>query len=182
MTLRHPPPLESLGHVRAKVYGRKLTGGALRAVIGDIAAGRYSELQLAAFVTAFAVDRLDLDETAALTRAMVEAVRMPKRAWSQRVSASEAAILKAEWQTFACVRGTILGLDVVPEVRSDGLGLTEFVVLPHMDLEEFGDGMRSIHPRLTAAGYTCVPLVEAQALVIDGPHHRIVETPPEVDA
>jgi thymidine phosphorylase len=72
VALRHPPPLESLGHVRAKVYGRKLTATALRAVIEDVAAGRYSELQLAAFVTACAGDRLDLDETVALTRAMVE--------------------------------------------------------------------------------------------------------------
>ena len=72
VTLRHPPPLESLGHVRAKVYGRKLTPTALRAVIEDVAAGRYSELQLAAFVTACAGDRLDLEETVALTRAMVE--------------------------------------------------------------------------------------------------------------
>jgi thymidine phosphorylase len=73
VTLRHPPPLESMGHVRAKVYGRKLTPAALRAVITDVAAGRYSELQLAAFVTACAGDRLDLAETAALTQAMVEA-------------------------------------------------------------------------------------------------------------
>jgi thymidine phosphorylase len=73
VTLRHPKPLESLGHVRAKVYGRKLTPGALHAVIEDVAAGRYSELQLAAFVTACAGDRLDLDETVALTRAMVDA-------------------------------------------------------------------------------------------------------------
>src|SRR6476619_6438508 len=73
VTLRHPRPLESLGHLRAKVYGRKLTPGALRAVIDDVAAGRYSELQLAAFVTACAGDRLDPDETIALTRAMVDA-------------------------------------------------------------------------------------------------------------
>lgn len=73
VSLRHPPPLESLGHVRAKVYGRRLTQSALRAVITDVAAGRYSELQLAAFVTACAGDRLDLEETACLTRAMVEA-------------------------------------------------------------------------------------------------------------
>lgn len=73
VTLRHPPPLESLGHVRAKVYGRKLTASALSAVVADIAAGRYSGLQLAAFVTACAGDRLDADETVALTRAMVEA-------------------------------------------------------------------------------------------------------------
>ena len=72
VTLRHPPPLESLGHVRAKVHGRKLTANALRAVIEDVAAGRYSELQLAAFVTACAGDRLDLEETVALTRAMVD--------------------------------------------------------------------------------------------------------------
>jgi len=73
VTLRHPPPLESMGHVRAKVYGRKLTPAALHAVIADVAAGRYSELQLAAFVTACAGERLDADETVALTQAMLDA-------------------------------------------------------------------------------------------------------------
>jgi thymidine phosphorylase len=73
VTLRHPPPLESLGQVRAKVYGRNQTPAALHAVIEDVAAGRYSELQLAAFVTACAGDRLDQEETIALTRAMVDA-------------------------------------------------------------------------------------------------------------
>lgn len=73
VTLRHPAPLESLGHVRAKVYGRRLTASAIEAVICDVAAGRYSDLQLAAFVTACAGDRLDIDETVALTRAMVNA-------------------------------------------------------------------------------------------------------------
>jgi thymidine phosphorylase len=70
--LRHPPPLESLGHVRAKIHGRKLTAGALQAVVADIAAGRYSGLQLAAFVTACAGDHLDQEETISLTRAMVD--------------------------------------------------------------------------------------------------------------
>lgn len=70
-TFRHPPPLESLGHVRAKVYGRRFTASALRAVIADVAAGQYSDLQLAAFVTACA-GRLDAAETEALTRAMVD--------------------------------------------------------------------------------------------------------------
>lgn len=71
--LRHPQPLESLGYVRAKVYGRRLTAEAMQAVVADVVAGRYSDLQLAAFVTACAGDRLDLEETIALTRAMVEA-------------------------------------------------------------------------------------------------------------
>jgi len=71
--LRHPAPLESLGHVRAKVYGRRLTEGAAHSVISDVAAGLYSDIQLAAFVTACAGDRLDLSETVSLTRAMVAA-------------------------------------------------------------------------------------------------------------
>lgn len=72
VSLHHPAPLESLGHLRGKVYGRRLTEAALRAVIEDVAAGRYSDLQLAAFVTACAGERLDLEETIALTRAMVD--------------------------------------------------------------------------------------------------------------
>lgn len=72
LIVRHPPPLESLGHVRAKVYGRRLTDSAIEAVIRDVAAGRYSDLQLAAFVTACAGERLDFGETVALTRAMVD--------------------------------------------------------------------------------------------------------------
>ncbi|HJV61304.1 MAG TPA: thymidine phosphorylase family protein [Albitalea sp.] len=69
--VRHSPPLESLSHLRAKVYGHRLGARAFSAVIGDIAAGRYSDLHLASFVTACAGDHLDLDETIALTRAMV---------------------------------------------------------------------------------------------------------------
>ncbi len=72
VTLSHPPPLESLGHLRAKVYGRRLSAPALRAIIEDVAAGRYSDLQLAAFVTACAGERLAAEETIALTRAMID--------------------------------------------------------------------------------------------------------------
>jgi len=71
VSLHHPVPLESLSHVRAKVYGRRLDQDAIDAVITDVAAGRYSDLHLATFVTACAGDHLDLAETIALTRAMV---------------------------------------------------------------------------------------------------------------
>ena len=40
-------------------------------MIDDVAAGRYSDLHLAAFITACAAESLDLDETVALTRAMI---------------------------------------------------------------------------------------------------------------
>lgn len=69
--LRRAPPLDSMSLVRGKVYGKRLDGTSLTAIIRDVAAGRYSDLQLSAFVTACAGDRLDLDETIALTNAMI---------------------------------------------------------------------------------------------------------------
>jgi len=68
----HPAPVESLRHVRGKLYGARYDQAALRTVIGDIVAHRYSDLELAAFVAAGAADRLDLEETVALTRAMID--------------------------------------------------------------------------------------------------------------
>jgi len=72
ITLSHAPPLDSLGHVRAKVYGNRLDDPAMKAIVRDIAAGRYSDVHLASFITACAADRLDLGEMVALTRAMIE--------------------------------------------------------------------------------------------------------------
>ena len=69
----HPEPLESLGALRAKVYGQRVELPAWREIISDVIAGHYSDLHLAALVTACAGDRLDLDETIGLTRAMLEA-------------------------------------------------------------------------------------------------------------
>lgn len=67
----HARPLESLGSVRGKVYGRAIDSTAMRAIVGDVAAGRYSDIELAAFITACAAGRLDRTEMLALTRAMV---------------------------------------------------------------------------------------------------------------
>jgi thymidine phosphorylase len=73
VTLEHPEPLESLSHVRAKAYGRRLADVAFDAIIRDVAAGLYSDVHLAAFVTASAGDRLDLGEMIGLTKAMIAA-------------------------------------------------------------------------------------------------------------
>jgi len=67
----HPLPLESLRFVRAKIHGERLDGASLEAVINDISAGYYSDLNLAAFLTACAGDRLDRQEITDLTRAMI---------------------------------------------------------------------------------------------------------------
>ena len=70
--LSHAAPVGSLAHVRAKVYGEKLTALALTEIVRDIVGGRYSDIDLAAFVTAFAGSRADPEETTALTRAMLD--------------------------------------------------------------------------------------------------------------
>ena len=72
VTLAHPPPLDSLRHVRDKVYGRRLGAGAIDAIVRDVAARRHSAIELAAFVAACAGGRLDVDETIALTRATID--------------------------------------------------------------------------------------------------------------
>ena len=70
--LSHAPPVESLRHVRAKVYGEHLDAAPVRAIVRDIVAGQYSDIDLAAFVTAFAGSHADAAETTSLTRAMID--------------------------------------------------------------------------------------------------------------
>ena len=68
---RHAPTVESLAHVRGRVYGHALDQDALNQIIPDIVAGRYSPVEISAFITACAAKPLSLAETTALTRAMV---------------------------------------------------------------------------------------------------------------
>jgi thymidine phosphorylase len=71
VTLSHPEPLDSMRHVRAKVYGQRLDDAAMHVIIKDIAARKYTDIDLSAFITACAGDRLNIAETGALTRAMI---------------------------------------------------------------------------------------------------------------
>lgn len=72
-SFHHLQPVSSMSLVRAKMYGHQLDDEALSAIIADITAGRYSDVELAAFVTACAGEKLDLKEIVALTKAMVRA-------------------------------------------------------------------------------------------------------------
>jgi len=67
----HPKPLESMSKVRSKIYGEQLDDSALRSILSDVVAGRYSDIQLSSFVTACSARPLANDEITALTRAMV---------------------------------------------------------------------------------------------------------------
>jgi len=69
----HPDPLESLSHVRSRIYGNQLDQAAMNAIIGDVVGGRYSDIHLSALLTAGAARPLHANEVLALTRAMVEA-------------------------------------------------------------------------------------------------------------
>ncbi len=71
ITVIHAPPLDSFGHVRGKIFGHRLDAEALGRIVGDIVAGRYSDVELAAFIAACAGRALDRDEIIGLTRAMV---------------------------------------------------------------------------------------------------------------
>ena len=72
VTLHHPRPIASMSAVRAKVYGHPLNEKQIHSIIRDIVAERYSDVELATFVTAFSSHPPDIREMVALTRAMVE--------------------------------------------------------------------------------------------------------------
>ena len=71
--VKHAQPLDSMSAVRSKVYGHRLGDSQLGAIVKDVVAERYSDVQLATFLTAFAAQPPLLAETVALTRAMLEA-------------------------------------------------------------------------------------------------------------
>jgi thymidine phosphorylase len=69
--IRHASPPESLEMVRAKIRGRTLRPQDYLAIIADIAAHRYSQMELAAFLVSTA-GFMTTEEVLALTRAMAE--------------------------------------------------------------------------------------------------------------
>lgn len=66
----HPEPPASTSSIRSKAYGASLTRPEFAAIVGDTLDNRLSDLDLAAFITACAGDRLNATETVALTQAM----------------------------------------------------------------------------------------------------------------
>ena len=73
IAVSHPDPLNSLSHVRSRIYGNRLNENALQAIMGDIVDGKYSDIHLSSFLTACASPPLDHGEVLSLTKAMVEA-------------------------------------------------------------------------------------------------------------
>ena len=68
----HARPVESLGSVRAKIFGHAFQETGLMAILRDMAAGRYTDIDLSAFLTACTAADMSLDEVVWLTRGMVQ--------------------------------------------------------------------------------------------------------------
>ncbi|MHA1544780.1 MAG: thymidine phosphorylase family protein, partial [Alphaproteobacteria bacterium] len=64
-------PPSSLDHVRAKIYGETLKPAAIREIVADIAAYRYSRMEIAAFLVSCAAF-MTVEEVYSLTTAMAE--------------------------------------------------------------------------------------------------------------
>jgi thymidine phosphorylase len=70
--MSHPEPVQSMKHVRAKIYGDRLMRTEYLEIMRDCVAGRLADIELAAFLTACASRQLDIAETVALTGAMID--------------------------------------------------------------------------------------------------------------
>lgn len=70
--LSHAAPVDSLGYVRAKLYGHRIGPEAMHAIVEDVVAGRYSDVHLAAFIAACSGEALDRTEIISLTQAMID--------------------------------------------------------------------------------------------------------------
>lgn len=71
ISVSHPEPVESFRHVRRKLYGHHLEQDALGAIVQDVVARRYSDVQISAFLSACVGQRMNREEVVALTRSMV---------------------------------------------------------------------------------------------------------------
>ncbi len=69
--LSHPAHLDSLSYVRAKIYDQELNNDEIQSIISDISANLYSDVHIAAFISACTSNELSNEETFNLTQSMV---------------------------------------------------------------------------------------------------------------
>ncbi len=71
ISISHAPLVKSLAAVRKKVFGHKLDDKEITEIIQDVSDHRYSDIEIASFLSVCAGSHLDVDEIIALTQAMV---------------------------------------------------------------------------------------------------------------
>jgi thymidine phosphorylase len=107
----HAPPPASTSAWRRKVEGERLSRADYHAVIGDIAAHRYSKIELAAFVVSTGHFDLDREEVLFLTEAMAAAGR--RLDWHERPVVDKHSI--------GGIPGNRTSMLVVPIVAAHGM-------------------------------------------------------------
>lgn len=83
ISFAHVQPVTSMRSIRSKMYGKELNYEALNNIIKDIVEGHYSNIEIAAFVTACGGDNLNINEIIGLTKAMVNSGQ--KLSWNKKV-------------------------------------------------------------------------------------------------
>jgi thymidine phosphorylase len=71
ISISHLQPIASLANVRAKIYRKELSEPAFLEIIRDVLDGYYSNIEIAAFVTACGGNNLTMNEITSLTKAMI---------------------------------------------------------------------------------------------------------------
>ena len=80
ITIKHAPLITSTSALRKKIYGNELSGDDINAIVRDIAAYRYRDIEIASFLCSCAGNNLTVREIIYLTKAMVncgERLRWP---------------------------------------------------------------------------------------------------------
>ncbi|HMW24074.1 MAG TPA: thymidine phosphorylase family protein [Burkholderiaceae bacterium] len=108
-------PPESIPALHRKIAGERLGREDLRAIMRDIAAARYSKIELAAFVVATNGYDLDRDEVLHLTEAMIEAGR--RLDWHQAVRGGPVV----DKHCIGGIPGNRTSMLVVPIVTAHGM-------------------------------------------------------------
>jgi thymidine phosphorylase len=72
LTLSHLGDLVSMSDIRRKIFGGTLDEDSFRRIVADVTNLNLSNVQLSAFITACAADRMSTDEIVFLTRSMIE--------------------------------------------------------------------------------------------------------------
>ena len=71
LTVSHHGPFPSFSHLRSKIFGNPLSPTQMNEIVQDIVKGNYTNIQLSAFITACAGDRMSIGEIQSLTSAMI---------------------------------------------------------------------------------------------------------------
>jgi len=71
VSILHSPMVSSLSYVRKKIFGQTLTAAEIDQIISDISEHKYSDIEIASFLSVCAGERLDTDEIISLVKAMV---------------------------------------------------------------------------------------------------------------